>query len=138
MAQAKNQGMQDKAPFKARPMWRRVIAMLLVCVFTPLAGLFFTINQQAYVSLEQSMLENNLHAMKAFTTSLDDLFSGMTSIRDDLLLNDELLTGYTPDDYSNAHQLQRLLKSYTTIHPKFSEIIVHTGSDKYLFSSMTS
>ena len=44
------------------------------------------------------MLENNHHAMKAFSTSLDDLFSGMESIRDDLLLNDNLLTRYTPED----------------------------------------
>ena len=138
MSQKKNQGMRNDAPFQARPMWKRVIATLLICVFTPLAVLFFTINQQAYVSLEQSMLENNLHAMKAFSTSLDDLFSGMVSIRDALLLNNDLLISYTPDDYSNAHQLQTILKSYTKIHPKFFEIIVHSGSDRYLFSSSTS
>lgn len=138
MAQAEKQDMQDNAPSKARPMWRHMIVMLFLCLFTPLAVLFFTINQQAYVSLEQSMLENNLHAMKAFSTSLDDLFFGMVSIRDDLLLNDDLLTGYTPDDYFNARQLQQALKSYTKIHPKFLEIIVHTGSDRYLFSSSTS
>lgn len=138
MAQIKNQGMLDTSPFKGRPIWKRVIAILLICVFTPLAALFFIINQQAYVSLEQSILENNHHAMKAFSTSLDDLFSGMLYIRDELLLNDDLQSRYTPGDYSNAHQLQKTLKSYTAIHPKFSEIIVHTDSDQYLFSSSTS
>lgn len=138
MEQRNKQDLLNNSPFKVRPIWKRAMAILLICVFAPLAVLFFTINQQAYVSLEQSMLENNLHAMKAFSTSLDDLFSGMISIRDDLLLNDDLLTGYTPDDYANARHLQKLLKSYTTIYPKFFEIIVHTGSDQYLFSSSTS
>ncbi len=118
--------------------WIKCICVLIIVMLLPLAALFVFNTQQYNDSLEDALLLNNISTLTNMTDTVDDLHSSLIGIRDTLLLNNDLNESYSPLYYESANSLQKLLLSYAFVNPSITEIMLHTGSDQYIFSSRSS